>query len=436
MDDFLPRGVSFVGLFVMMGIAWALGENRRRVNLRTVAAGLALQLVFALLVLKTWYGQRFFEGAEAAFNALLAASNEGARFLFGNLVSPIYELKGSGADHSHIVVFGAVVAFQVLPIVIFFSAFAGVLYHLGVTQAVVRAMARIMQKAMNTSGAESLAVALFVFLGIEATTAIIEYIRRMTRSELFTLMTGFMATIAGSVMGAYVSFGVSAGHLLAASVISAPAAIVIAKIMIPEMEVPLTRGRVTFRPPREAVNVIDAAARGAGAGLGLALNIGAMLIAFIGLIALINLILGAATDPKWVWGWGGVQFSFSEKITLERIFGYAFAPLAWTMGATSWSDALAVGQLLGTRLVINEFVAYDQMMKVLVPQGLISPRGVTIATYALCGFANFGSVAILIGGLAAIDPERKALIARLAVRAVISGLLACFMTACYAGMLV
>jgi len=430
MNDCLPRLVSFAGLFVMMGIAWVLGENRRRINLRTVVAGLALQLVFALLVLKTGPGARFFEGAETVFNALLAASNEGARFLFGNLVSPIYELKGEGAEHSHIVVFGAVVAFQVLPIVIFFSAFAGVLYHLGVTQAVVRAMARIMQKAMNTSGAESLACALFVFLGIEATTAIIEYIRRMTRSELFTLMTGFMATIAGSVMGAYVSFGVSAGHLLAASVMSAPAAIVIAKIMIPETEVPLTRGRVTFQPPREAVNVIDAAARGAGAGLGLALNIGAMLIAFIGLIALVNIILGAGSDVLIDRQW------LAEKVTLQRLFGYAFAPLAWTMGATSWSDALAVGQLLGTRLVINEFVAYDQMMKVLVPQGLISPRGVVIATYALCGFANFGSVAILIGGLGAIDPARKALIAPLAVRAVIAGLLASFMTACYAGMLV
>jgi CNT family concentrative nucleoside transporter len=430
MDDLLPRVVSFGGLFVMMGIAWALGENRRKVNLRTVVAGLALQLVFALLVLKTWYGERFFAGAETAFNALLEASNEGAKFLFGSLVSPIYKIEGGGADHSHIVAFGAVVAFQVLPVVIFFSAFAGVLYHLGVTQAVVRVMARIMQKAMGTSGAESLAVALFVFLGIEATTAIIEYIRRMTRSELFTLMTGFMATVAGSVMGAYVSFGVSAGHLLAASVMSAPAAIVIAKIMIPEIEEPLTRGRVAFKPPREAVNVIDAAARGAGAGLGLALNIGAMLIAFVGLIALINLMLGAGSDLLV-----GRQV-LAEPITLQRILGYAFAPLAWMMGATSWSDALAVGQLLGTRLVMNEFVAYDQMMKVLVPQGLISPRGVVIATYALCGFANFGSVAILIGGLGAIDPDRKALIARLAVRAVVSGLLACFMTACYAGMMV
>lgn len=424
MDAGWPRLVSFAGLFVMMGIAWALSENRRRVSLRTVVAGLALQLVFALLVLGTKPGREIFEWAEAGFNALLAASNEGARFLFGKLVTD--ELRVGDSPLPVL----AVVAFQVLPIVIFFSAFAGILYYLGITQAVVRAMARIMQKAMNTSGAESLAVALFVFLGIESTTAIIEYIRRMTRSELFTLMAGFMATIAGSVMGAYVSFGVEAGHLLAASVMSAPAAIVIAKIMIPETEVPLTRGTVQFQPPREAVNVIDAAARGAGQGLGLALNIGAMLIAFIGLIALANLVLGAGSDLLIDRGW-----LLSERLTLQRLFGWAFSPLAWAMGATSWSDATAVGQLLGTRTVINEFVAYRQMQD-LVAQGALSHRAAVISTYALCGFANFGSVAILIGGLGAIDPDRKSLIARLGIRSLISGMLACFMTACYAGMLV
>ncbi|MBM4019454.1 MAG: NupC/NupG family nucleoside CNT transporter [Planctomycetes bacterium] len=433
MDGCLPRIVSFAGLFVMMGLAWLMSEGRRRISLRTVGAGLLLQLVFALLVLKTDPGQRFFEGAERAFGALLAASNEGAGFLFGELVKP--ELKVEGRLEEHLLRLGAVVAFQVLPIVIFFSALAGVLYHLGVTQLVVRAMARVMQKAMNTSGAESLAAALFVFLGIEATTAIIEYIRRMTRSELFTLMAGFMATIAGSVMGAYVAFGVSAGHLLAASVMSAPAAIAIAKIMVPETEEPLTRGRVHFQPPREAVNVIDAAARGAGQGLGLALNIGAMLIAFVGLIALANLILGALTDPQIVWGGWGVEYRFAEKLTLQRIFGWAFSPLAIAMGVTTWSDAAAVGQLLGTRLVINEFVAYQQMSG-MAAAGAISPRAAVIATYALCGFANFGSVAILIGGLGAIDPERKGLIARLGVRSLIAGLLASFMTACFAGILV
>jgi len=422
MDDGWPRIVSFAGLFVMMGLAWALSENRRRVSLRTVIAGLALQLVFALLVLGTKPGREIFEWAEAGFNALLAASNEGARFLFGKLVTD--ELKVGDSPLPVL----AVVAFQVLPIVIFFSAFAGILYYLGITQAVVRAMARIMQKAMNTSGAESLAVALFVFLGIESTTAIIEYIRRMTRSELFTLMAGFMATIAGSVMGAYVSFGVEAGHLLAASVMSAPAAIVIAKMMIPETEEPLTRGHVRFEPPREAVNVIDAAARGAGQGLTLALNIGAMLIAFVGLVALVNLALGAASGPLVVRGW------VDEPLTLQRLLGHLFSPLAYVMGMASWDDAQAVGQLLGTRTVLNEFVAYQQMQE-LIRQGAVSPRAAVIATYALCGFANFGSVAILIGGLGAIDPQRTGLVARLGIRSMVSGMLACFMTACYAGML-
>ncbi|MBE3123427.1 MAG: NupC/NupG family nucleoside CNT transporter [Planctomycetes bacterium] len=399
----------------MLLIALALSENRRRINLRLVLAGLGLQLVFALLVLCSHPGRWFLDAARAAFDFMIRASNEGAGLLFGKLTT----------DYS----LGAVFAFQVLPIVIFFSALAGVLYYLGITQLVVRGMARIMRWAMNTSGAESLACALFVFLGIEATTAITEYIRRMTRSELFTLMAGFMATIAGSVMGAYVSFGADPGHLLAASVMSAPAAIVISKMMIPEIESPLTLGAVHFRPPQEAVNVIDAAARGAGQGLVLALNIGAMLIAFVGLVALVNLGLAAVT------GQGGVADWFGGPVTLQRVLGYAFSPLAYVMGITSWSDAQAVGQLLGTRTVLNEFVAYQQMQG-LVAAGAISPRAVVIATYALSGFANFGSVAILIGGLGAIDPDRKSLLAGLGVRSIVSGMLACFMTACYAGMLV
>ena len=415
MSDGAQRLVSFGGLVLMIALALAMSENRRKVSVRLVVAGLLLQFGFALLVLRTTPGFLFFEGARTVFGFMLGASNTGASFVFGKLTTDSR--------------LGAVLAFQVLPIVIFFSALAGVLYHLGITQRVVRAMARVMRWAMNTSGAETLACALFVFLGIEATTALIAYIRRMTRSELFTLMTGFMATVAGSVLGAYVSFGCDAGHLLAASVMSAPAAIVIAKIMIPETDAPLTRGHVQFEPPKESVNLIDAAARGAGQGLVLALNIGAMLIAFIGLVALANLLLGAASGPAVTRGW------LAEPVTLQRAFGYLFSPLAYAMGITSWSDALAVGQLLGTRTVLNEFVAYQQMQG-LVQQGAISPRAVTIATYALCGFANFGSVAILIGGLGAIDPDRKSLLANLGIRSMISGMLACFMTACFAGMLV
>ncbi len=410
MGELLARLTSLGGLAVMLGLALAMSENRRRVSLRAVGAGLALQLGIALLVLGWGPGRTVFEAARHGFDILLQASAAGASFLFGSLAT----------DPS----FGAIVAFQVLPIVIFVSALAGILYHLGVTQVVVRAMARVMRAAMNTSGAESLACALFVFLGIEATTAIGAYIRRMTRSELFTLMTGFMATIAGSVMGAYVLFigAENAGHLLAASVMSAPAAIVVAKIMVPETETPLTMGHVQFDPPREAVNVIDAAARGAGHGLKLALNIGAMLIAFVGLVALANLLLAAATGPL-----------MDEPLTLQRLLGHAFSPLAVVMGVPT-EDALAVGRLLGTKTVLNEFLAYQDLQG-LIHAGALRPRSIVIATYALCGFANIGSVAILIGGLGAIDPERMGVVARLGGRALVSGTLAAFMTACVAGML-
>jgi CNT family concentrative nucleoside transporter len=342
------------------------------------------------------------------FGFFMQASNAGAGFVFGKLTTD-YTL-------------GAVMAFQVLPIVIFFSALAGILYHFGVTQLVVRGMARVMRSAMGTSGAESLACALLVFFGIESTTAIGQYVRRMTRSEVFTLMTAFMATIAGTVMGAYATFGAAPGHLLTASLMSAPAAIVIAKIMVPETEEPLTRGHVRFAPPLETVNFVDAAARGAGQGLGLALNIGAMLIAFVGLVHLVNLVLEAATGAL-----------LAEPLTLQGLFGHVFSPVAAAMGVP-WDDAGAVGQLLGTKTILNEFLAYQQMQP-LAQAGTISPRSVVIATYALCGFANPGSVAILIGGLSILDPERKGLFARLGVRALVSGTLAAFMTACWAGLL-
>ena len=406
--DWPLRLMSFGGLLVMLAMALALSENRRRISLRVVLTGLGLQLVLAVLVFLTGIGSALFAATDRAFAFFMAASNEGAGFLFGKLTTD-YTL-------------GAVVAFQVLPIVIFFSALAGIFYHFGVTQWVVRAMARAMQKVMDVSGAESLASALFVFFGIESTTAIAHYIRRMTRSELFTLMTAFMATIAGTVMGAYVSFGAAPGHLLTASLMSAPAAIVIAKMLVPETGQPLTRGRVRFDPPRESVNVIDAAANGAGQGLRLAVTIGAMLIAFVGLVHLVNLIVGGVSG-LWM----------AEPLSLQRLLGWAFSPAAVVMGVP-WEDAYEVGQLLGTKTILNEFLAYRQMQP-LAADGVIGPRSVTIATYALCGFANFGSVAILVGGLGMIDPERKGLFARLGVWALISGTLAAFMTACYAGML-
>jgi CNT family concentrative nucleoside transporter len=418
MDDFFARLTSFLGLLVMVGLALALSRDRRHISLRPVLTGLGLQLVLAVAVFLTGAGGWLFVAADGAFRFLIESSNAGAQFLFGGLVTDAVERGGLNVSLN----IGATVAFQVLPLVIFFSALAGILYHLGITQLVVRGLARIMQKAMGTSGAESLGCALFVFFGIESTTAIGEYIRRMTRSEVFTLMTAFMATIAGTVMGAYVSFGAAPGHLLTASLMSAPAAIVLAKILVPETREPVTRGRVRFAPEKDSVNVIDAAARGAWQGLRLAVTIGAALIAFVGLVHLVNMILAAASG---VW--------MAEPLTLQRLMGWVFSPFALVMGVP-WEDAHAVGQLLGTKTILNEFLAYQNLQPLAEGQ-VIGERSVTIATYALCGFANFGSVAILVGGLGMIDPDRKSLYAQYGLWALVAGTLAAFMTACYAGML-
>ncbi len=418
MGDFFLRLTSFLGLLVMLGIALALSRDRRHISLRLVVTGLGLQLVLAVLIFLTGIGEPLFGAARSAFAFLVEASNAGAAFLFGRLVTDTVEQGGETVPLG----IGATVAFQVLPLVIFFSSLAGVLYHLGVTQLVVRGLARVMQKTMRTSGAESLGCALFVFFGIESTTAIGEYIRRMTRSEAFTLMTAFMATIAGTVMGAYVEFGAEPGHLLTASLMSAPAAIVLSKILVPETGRPVTRGRVRFNPEKESVNVIDAAARGAWQGLRLAVTIGAALIAFVGLVHLVNMIL-AAVSGVWM----------AEPLTLQRLMGWVFSPFALVMGVP-WEDAHEVGRLLGTKTVLNEFLAY-RALQPLAAGEVIGERSVTIATYALCGFANFGSVAILVGGLGMIDPDRKSLYAQYGLRALVAGTLAAFMTACYAGML-
>jgi len=418
MEDLGGRLTSLGGLVVLLALAFALSERRRKISLRLVLAGLGLQLVLAVTVFLTGVGDALFQAADRAFEFLMEASNAGAQFVFGGLVTDTISRDGEPTGLS----VGAIFAFQVLPLVVFFSALAGVFYHLGITQRVVRGLARVMQKAMNTSGAESLGCALFVFLGIESTTAIDAYIRRMTRSEAFTLMTAFMATVAGTVMGAYASFGAAPGHLVTASLMSAPAAIVIAKMLIPETEEPLTRGHVRFAPPKDSVNVIDAAARGAWQGLKLAATIGAMIIAFVGLVHLVNMVLVAASG---IW--------MDDPLTLERVMGWVFSPFAVILGVP-WDDAHAVGGLLGTKTILNEMLAYQQL-QVVVEEGAIAERSRTIATYALCGFANFASIAILVGGLGMLDPDRQGMYARLGLRALVAGTLAGFMTACYAGML-
>ncbi|MBI5887011.1 MAG: NupC/NupG family nucleoside CNT transporter [Deltaproteobacteria bacterium] len=396
----MERLISLLGLFVFVGMGAALSESKRHISWRLVAWGIALQFVFALLILKTVPGFYVFEAARIAMTKVLDFTDTGSRFLFGNLIS----------DYS----IGALVAFKVLPVIIFISSVMGVLYHFGVIQVFVSAMARIMRKTMRASGAEALMAAIFVFMGIEGTTGAKDYIRAMTRSELFTTMSCFMATIAGSVMAVYASFGASAGHLLAASVMSAPAAIVMSKLMIPERDTPVSveaGGGIKA----DNVNVIEAAANGASDGLRLAASIGAMLLAFIAIIGMLNYFLGF------------IHTSF------EDISGYLFTPVAFIMGVP-FEDCRAVGGLLGVKVVFNEFISY-QRMQGYITAGALKPRSIVIATYALCSFANFGSIAILIGGIGTIAPERKKDVARLAIKALVAGAVASFMTASVAGIL-
>jgi CNT family concentrative nucleoside transporter len=407
----MSRFTGLLGLVVILAVAWLLSTQKRAIKLRIILWGMGLQFAFALLVLKTDFG-KVFQAIGRGVNAMLGYTEAGAAFVFGPELG-----KGTGP-------FGVVFAFQVLPIVIFIAAFFSILYYLGIMQWVVRGMAIAMQKVMGVSGAESLNVAASIFMGqTEAPLTIKPFIAGMTQSELFTIMTSGMAHVSGAVMAAYVKVaGVEITHLLTAVIMTAPATIMLAKIFIPETEKPATAGKVEVRVEKTAVNVIDAAAQGAGDGLRLALNIAGMLIAFLALIAMVNGILGwAHTLPLMGW----------LPPSLERIFGVIFAPIAWLMGV-SWKDASAIGNLLGTRLVLNEFVAFLQLGPM---KDSLDPRSFTIATYALCGFANFSSIAIQIGGIGALAPNRKSDLARLGLRAVAAGSMANFMSACIAGML-
>ena len=401
--------ISLLGLLVMIAIAYALSSSRKDIKWKTILTGIALQVVFALLILKTPFGVKIFDTAREAFQGILNFTNEGSRFIFGQLT----DVSKSGF----------IFAFLVLPTIIFMSSLMSVLYHLGLMQKVVEITAKIMMKIMGTSGAESLSAAANIFVGqTEAPLVVKPFVEKMTRSELMALMTGGMATVAGGVLAAYVGMGVDAGHLLAASVMSAPAALVCAKLMMPEVEKSQTEGIVKVDLPKTHANLIDAAASGASEGLNLALNVGAMLLAFIALIAMLNGMLGEI--GSWV---GFPQLSF------ELIIGYLFAPFAFLMGIP-WSDCLQVGVMLGKKVVVNEFVAYLDLQKA-IGDASISERAVTITTYALCGFANFSSIAIQLGGIGGIAPTRRQDLAKLGIKSLIGGTLACFMTACIAGVL-
>ena len=403
------------GALVILGLAYACSTNRRAINWTTVAWGLSLQIVFALIVLKTTVGQQVFSTLGDGINTLLGFAGVGAAFVFGPLGdSTVWRRAMTGALGPDGAQYTVIFAFQVLPTIIFIAALFAILYYFGIMQVVVRVFAVLMHRVMRASGAESLNVAASIFMGqTEAPLTIRPYLPEMTQSELMTVMTSGMAHISGGIMAAYILFGIEAKHLLTAVIMTAPGTIMMAKMIVPETETPKTMGTVRLHVEQTDVNVIDAAGRGTGEGLHLALNVGAMLISFLALIALVNAVLGVA------------------GLSLEQIFGWIFAPIAWSMGVP-WHDAPRIGNLLGTRMALNEFVAYSKLGPM---KASLDPRSFTIATFALCGFANFSSIGIQIGGIGALAPDRRHDLARLGLRAMFAGTLANFMTATIAGFL-
>jgi CNT family concentrative nucleoside transporter len=413
---------GILGLAVLVSIALAFSDNRRAVDWKLVASGIGLQLAFAVIVILVPGGREFFEAISRVFVTVIGFASEGAIFVFGTIGDPRSNL-------------GFIFAFQVLPTIIFFASLMAVLYHLGLMQKVVQGMAWVMLKVLRISGSESLSVAANVFVGqTEAPLVVRPYIARMTQSELLTMMVGGMATIAGGVLAAYITLlgggdeaqrVFYAKHLLAASVMAAPATIVLAKILKPETEESLTRGDVRIKVEKTATNVIEAAASGAADGVRLALNVGGMLLAFLALLALINYPL------NWIGSVTGLENVLGQPLSLSLIMGYVLSPLAWVIGVP-WQDAVTVGGLLGEKVVANEFVAYTHLNEI---QHTLTPRALLISTYALCGFANFSSIAIQIGGIGGLAPDRRSDLARFGLRAVLGGALATMMTATIAGVL-
>jgi len=536
----MEKLISFLGMLALVGIAFLMSSNKRRIKVRIVVLGILLQVFFAFIILpnsplNSWIkgstgweqapGEWFFDRMNGVVIRLLSFTEEGSRFLFGNLVAnnvPVGEEASPGqvqAVPGRVAMVGAYFAFNVLPTIIFFSSLMAVLYYLGIMQKIVTFFSLIMEKTLRTSGAETLSASANIFVGqTEAPLVVKPFVNKMTVSELMVVMVGGFATVAGGVMAAYVGmlkdyFPNIAGHLISASIMSAPAGIVMAKIMIPETGEPATMGGVKIKLPKTNVNVIDAAAAGAGTGLKLALNVGAMLLAFIALIAMINFGIGllgqginliSGADPHRIvlsgevpaelapgelieitregnllgsWGITGVEGgevvidsplseSFSGcgyrllaaggteilavgsgasgdpglSLSLELILGWVFAPVAWLMGVP-WTDCRVIGRLLGEKMALNEFVAYFDLTQILEQSRLglipaLKERSVVIATYALCGFANFSSIAIQLGGIGGIAPDRRHDLARIGMKAMIGGTLAAFMTGTIAGIFI
>jgi CNT family concentrative nucleoside transporter len=409
------------GLALILALAYCLSSARRAIDYRTVGWGLGLQFLFALIVLKTEIGRSVFQSLGGVITKILDFAFVGSSFVFGPLGNPSVWPKivtgVLGPDGNQ---YANIFAFMVLPTIIFIAALFAILYHFGIMQFVVRLFAVVMHRVMKASGAESLNVAASIFMGqTEAPLTIRPFLPRMTESELMTVMTAGMAHISGGVMAAYILFGVEAKHLLTAVIMTAPGTLMMAKLFVPETGEPETMGTVKLVVEKTDVNVIDAVGRGTGEGLHLALNVGAMLISFLALVAMLNAGLGL------------IGQGFGVELSLQLILGWVFAPIAWALGVP-WQDATTVGNLLGTRMVLNEFVAYSQLGPL---KDMLDPKSFTIATFALCGFANFSSIGIQIGGIGALAPERRHDLARLGLRAMLAGTFANFLTATIAGML-
>jgi concentrative nucleoside transporter, CNT family len=402
------RLTGLIGLAAIIGIGVAFSRDRRRIRWQVIGWGLGLQVVFAIFVLRVPAGRALFRRLGELVTALLHYSYAGSAFVFGELGKPDSSL-------------GVIFAFQILPAIIFVSALFAIMYYLGIMQVIVRAFAVVMSRIMGASGAESLNVAASIFMGqTEAPLTIRPFLPRMTRSELMTVMTSGMAHVSGSIMAAYIAFGIEARHLLTAVIMTAPGTIMMAKLFEPETEKPETYGNVRLAIPRTDVNVVDAAARGTSEGLHLMLNVIAMLVSFIALVALVNGGFGA------LHGW--LPWFPAD---LQTVLGWIFRPVAFLMGVP-WHDSGTIGSLLGTRMVLNEFIAYAQLGPM---RDTLDPRSFTIASFALAGFANFSSVGIQLGGIGALAPERKGDLARLGFRAMIAGTLANFLSATIAGIL-
>jgi concentrative nucleoside transporter, CNT family len=450
MDFLISLFRGIIGLGILVGIAFVISNNKKKINWKLVANGLILQIILAVFLIKgdtleRWFApfgwpKRLFEWISLGFVKILDFSTEGAMFVFGDLAKAV-GIQGS---------MGSFFAFQVLPTIIFFASFMSVLYYLGIMQKVVQGMAWVMSKFMGTSGAESLSVSADIFVGqTESPLLIKPFLKDLTDSELLTVMTGGTATIAGGVMAAYIQMlgsssaailGVPletakvmfASHLLCASVMAAPAALVLSKIIIPEVGEPVTKGKVKITVEKNGANVVDAAASGASDGLQLALNVAGMLIAFIAMVAMVNAGIQYAGD---IFGWNSYFIkTFGQPLNLQLLLGLVLQYIAFGIGVP-WNDAIRFGSLLGTKTVLNEFVAYSDFSKLIQMKYIVDPKTIIMATYALCGFANIGSIAIQIGGIAPIAPNKKSTIAKLGVRAMVAGTLATLMTATLAGIL-